>query len=434
MAGSGTCGALLAVLLLAAPAQAQMMSNLEAAVPPAPTSVQSPPAPPAPALPVPQSAIAETRVVMRGAPEPRTASDWSITPRGRLQLDSGVVNAPNQIPNGDVDFATEVRRAYLGIDGSIPEGFGFRLEADFSSNDVKLVDAYLSYTDGPLLFQIGQHKAFQGFEDATSDLFTSFIERASFTSAFGFERRVGLSASYNAGPWTGQFGVFTDDVDALADAGSNGRSFDGRLSFDPVFGAMRWHFAVSGHSRSFNNSATGVRYRARPFTHVTNARFVDTGNIAASGEDGLGAEVAMSRGRFHAIAEGFRVTARRSGLPDATFFGGFAEVGWFLTRDSRTVRRGLFDRVRPSQGVENGGFGAVELNVRYDYLSLNDRSAGVVGGSQSTYGVSLIWIATTHVRFSVNYAIVAVADAAIAAGADRDYSLDVFGMRAQVDF
>jgi phosphate-selective porin OprO/OprP len=81
----------------------------------------------------------------------------------------------------------------------------------------------------------------------------------------------------------------------------------------------------------------------------------------------------------------------------------------------------------------DGGFGAVQLNLRYDHLDLND--AGIIGGKQRGYEASLIWIPQDHVRFYLNYGRLQYEDAAIVAtGGDRNYGIDVFGARAQVDF
>ncbi|MBP6434775.1 MAG: porin, partial [Sphingorhabdus sp.] len=75
---------------------------------------------------------------------------------------------------------------------------------------------------------------------------------------------------------------------------------------------------------------------------------------------------------------------------------------------------------------------AVQLNARYDWVDLSD--AAIVGGRQQTYGVSLIWTPTEYVRFMANYGHLELSDAAVLAGGDGDYSADVFGMRAQIDF
>ena len=150
---------------------------------------------------------------------------------------------------------------------------------------------------------------------------------------------------------------------------------------------------------------------------------------------GLGIEGAAIAGPFHAAAEGFWQRANRPGaLADPTFFGGYAEVGYFLTRgDTRGYKQGIFDRVKPAHPVGGGGFGAVQVNLRYDYVDLND--AGIVGGTQNGYAISLIWTPTDYTRLMMNYARLGYTDAAYAAsGGLTDYGVDAFAMRAQIDF
>ena len=77
--------------------------------------------------------------------------------------------------------------------------------------------------------------------------------------------------------------------------------------------------------------------------------------------------------------------------------------------------------------------GAVQVNLRYDYLDLND--GGIIGGKQNGYGISLIWTPTDYTRFMMNYGKMSYDDAVYAAaGGDTSYSVDAFGVRAQVDF
>ena len=78
-----------------------------------------------------------------------------------------------------------------------------------------------------------------------------------------------------------------------------------------------------------------------------------------------------------------------------------------------------------------GGIGAIQFNVRYDYLDLSD--AGVTGGTQNLFGASLIWTPIDHARFSINYGHVSYDDATPIL-LDTSYSTDVVGMRAEVDF
>lgn len=393
-------------------------------------------------LPSPSvTAKTATTIAWDGAPRIEAAIDpkdpdkgkWSFKPRGRLQIDSAGIDAPNSIAGNSLGIATEFRRAYLGVEGTVSGGFGYRVEADFANSAVDLTDVYLTYKPRPLLtLTLGQHKAFWGLEELTSDLFTSFMERAAFNSAFGFERRVGLSAAYSGKTVVVQGGVFADNAADLNSDSNNSYSLDGRVVVMPKLGSGQLHIGGSVHRREFNDVATTTRYRARPFVHTTDLRLVDTRAFSADSETSYGAELAYVRGRFHATGEGHWIVAHRPGLADPNFFGGYAEAGLLLTDDVTAYKGGVYDRIRPRKPLGGGGMGALQLNARYDFLDLSD--AGIVGGRQQVAGASLIWIPTDYVRFIVNYGRLWIDDAAVVAGLDRDYTADTLGVRAQIDF
>lgn len=369
-----------------------------------------------------------------GGPRLTTKDGWSFKPRGRMQLDVAGVNAPAGIANSQqLGIGTEFRRVYIGFDGTMPGGFGYRVEADLANSSVELTDVYLTYKPTKdVTLTAGHHKPFWGMEEMTSDLFTSFMERAAYQSAFGFERRVGLSAVYSGKTVLVQGGVFTDNAADLNNDRNNSFSLDGRVVFMPKIGDGQLHVGGSVHFRKLNDFSTQNRYRARPFTHTTDLRLIDTNNITVSRERSYGAELAYTKGRFHAAAESHWLTVVRPGVADPTFNGGYAELGYFLTDDVTPYRAGVYDRVRPKNPVDEGGIGAIQVNARYDWVDLRD--AGVVGGRQQTAGVSLVWVPTDYVRFWLNYGHLWLTDAAVAAVADRDYTADVIGMRAQFDF
>ena len=370
-------------------------------------------------------------VAWKGAPEFTGKDGWSFKPRGRLQVDTGGVDAPGT--NTSLGMATELRRAFLGVDGTMPGGIGYRAEIDVANSGVEITDLYLTYKASPkLTLTLGQHKPFWGMEEMTSDLFTSMMERAAFNSAFGYERRVGLSAAYQGKAVLVQGGVFTDNAADLSLDTNNSYSVDGRVVLMPKVGGGQVHLGGSVHYRDFNDAAATTRYRARPFLHTTDVRLVNTGSIAATGETGYGLEAAYINGRVRAGAETAWIRPHRPGLTDPSFNGGFAEVGYLLTDDTTAYKNGVYERIRPKAPLGKGGIGAIQTNLRYDWLDLN--SGAIVGGRQQVLGASVLWMPTDYVRFIVNYGHLWLNDAAVTANGKRDYQADAFGMRAQFDF
>ena len=380
-----------------------------------------------------KTAAAAPKIAWKGAPELTGPDGFSFKPRGRLQVDVAGVNGPAGINSKSLGYGTELRRAYLGFEGTLPGNFGYRAEIDVANSGVDITDLYLTYKPKPeLTLTIGQHKAFWGLEELTSDLFTSFQERAAFNSAFGFERRVGASAAYVGKSIVVQGGVFADNAADLNNDTNNSYSVDGRVVFMPRIGSGQLHIGGSLHQRQFNDIATTARYRARPFVHITDLRLIDTKAFSADSETSYGAELAYIAGRFHATGEGHWITAHRPGLADPTFFGGYAEVGYLLTDDETAYKNGVYDRIKPKHPLGKGGMGALQFNARYDFLDLSD--GVIVGGRQQTAAASLVWIPTDYVRFILNYGHIWIDNAAVSAAGDRKYTADAVGMRAQIDF
>ena len=355
---------------------------------------------------------------------------WSFKPRGRLMFDAGFTNAPDSTGASD-GFGNEVRRARLGASGDMPGGFGYKFEVDFAGNEISVADAILSYENGPIEIAIGQHNNFQSLEELTSSLHTTFIERAAFTDAFGFERRLGASITYARGDVLAQAGVFTDN---LEDTDSKNRGADARIVFMPKAGDTQLHFGGSFHYNDLDDPAAQLRYRQRPLVHFTSQRFIDTRSMGADSETGYGLEAAAIAGRFHAAAEGYWQSVDMPGVTDdPSFFGGYVEAGVFLTDDTRGYKGGKFDRTKPSSPVGEGGIGSVQFTLRYDYLNLND--AGIVGGRQAGYFAALVWKPTDYTALMLNYGRLQYTDAILpTASGDTSYGVDAIGMRAQIDF
>ncbi len=362
-----------------------------------------------------------------GAPRIGSGEGWSIKPRGRLQLDAGHVSGP-----AESGLIGELRRAQLGLEGTAPGGFNWLVEAEFAEGVAEITEMTLTWkASDRLSFTIGQHNNFQSLEELTSDRFSTFMERAAFTDAFNFERRIGLSAELKHGPLTAQIGIFGENLLEI-DAADGAFSLDGRLIYAPEIGDARLHLAASAHRRDngdrVENNVT-ARFRVRPLLHAADTRFVSSPALLADGETRFGLEAAVIRGPFHAAAEAqwLGVDLADGGTRD--YFGGYAEIGWFLTGETRGYRSARWDRTRVRRPIETGGPGAFQVNLRYDRLDLDGE------GRQDAIVAALIWIPTDHARLMVNYARLWFGDAAIPdATGRRDHGVDMVGARAQFDF
>jgi len=371
-----------------------------------------------------------------GAPRIGSSDGWSLKPRGRIQYDIGDVSAPAGVNAPGLGFVDELRRARLGIEGTAPGGISYLFEVELGEGIVEFTDATIAWrASNAVTITAGQHNNFQSLEEVTSSRFISFVERPAFTDAFNFERRLGLSTTITSGPVTTQLGVFHDNLLDL-DEGDDTVSVDGRIVYAPRIGTTQFHLAASAHWRDNGDliaRGTTTRYRQRPMIHASDARFVATPALAVDRETDFGVEAAFISGPFFGAAEAHWLHADRITGADPTFFGFYAEAGWFITGETRGYRGARWDRTRVRRSIEEGGPGAIQVGVRYDHLDLN--SSGIVGGTQNGLQLGLTWIPTDYVRFLVNYGRLSYDDAALpAAGGDRDYSVDVVAIRAQIDF
>lgn len=376
---------------------------------------------------------AETSLKWKGAPEVKGKDGWSVKPRGRMLYDfANLSGVPSSVDIPGEGFSNEARRIRFGIQGTMPGGFAYKLETDLPGGS-SLTDAFLSYKNDAVKVTVGQHNNFQSFEELTSSNDSSFIERAAFTDAFGFERKLGISAAFKVDTVNIQTGIFTDNLDDLDD-GNNAISLDFRAFASPKINGMQMHFGGSVHSTDLGDYVDTVRYRARPMVHSVDTRFINTDNIAgADKEFSYGLEYAVISERFHAMAEMHSMSVDRTGFADVTFFGGAIEAGYFLTDDTRGYSGGVFKGVKVSQPVSAGGIGAWQVNFRFDRLDLVD--ADIVGGSQDAIMASLIWTPINNVRFLGTYGRISYEDALdIVTGAPADFSVNVAGIRAQVSF
>jgi phosphate-selective porin OprO/OprP len=411
---------------------------------------------------------------------------WSFKPRGAVQFDAGYVGFPNgEELNGtfgglnynNLGWNSRARRLLLGADGALPGGFRYSAEFNFAQGQVDYEDIFIAYDfkKVPLTVQVGNIYPFSSLETLTSSKFTSFMERASFTDAFSLNRRLGIGLTFSdkkADRWLFQAGLFNQPINDNTNFNRTGWEAAARGVFSPTLGSTRLHLGASAHYRVNNQDAQNERLRARPLTQVTDQRFVDTGAIAAESDTYVGLELAAIHKSLHFAGElqkmwvnsidpgssfdpnnGTGGGALLNGNP--SFWGGYAELGYFLTGETRGYKNGRFDRTKVLKPFGQGGWGAFQINGRVDLVELRDRVDGssaslaapfyVNGGKQVGYQLSMIWNPTDYLRFMAQYGHLDITGGPRAVPPlfdpldmtpinKRKYDVDTATMRAQIDF
>lgn len=348
---------------------------------------------------------------------------------GRLMIDAAYY-AEDRNPLGS---GTELRRARLEAEGVLFEDWGYEFGVDFAGGGADVKDAYIQYEgDWPMRLTVGQFKEPFSLEELTSSKYITFMERA-LPNEFAPGRNIGVGLHARGEHWTAAAGAFGEAFDAdPADEGDEGWGVTGRLTYARDESDARvFH---SGASISYRRPDEGksVSFNARPESHVTDLKFVDTGSVNEVGHLAkYGVELAAVFDRFSVQSEYIRTDVERdAGLADVTFDGWYAYGSWFLMGEARQYKRkkGVFGPVNPK-----GRYGAWELAVRYSAIDLTD--GAIVGGRENNLTFGLNWYANPRVRIMADYVIVdndgnADADG----GVSGDDDLNLFQARFQIHF
>lgn len=325
----------------------------------------------------------------------------------------------------DYNNGTGFRRARLGFEGTAFKDFNWRIEADFAGNTVNLQDAYVQYVGyKPLQITLGQHKAPFGLESNNSDNYNIFLERGIFNVAaanLGAERKIGISVAYVKPDFTLTAGLFGENesigraTDATAPATPNatntpdeGWGFNARGTWEPLLQERRIvHLGAGAYWRTGLRSATavGARIGDRPNIRVDNGNIIDSGVIAdADNAFYYGAEAAAIFGPLTVAGEYGRLKITRLGAqPDADFDGFYVLASYFLTGESRTLKNGNYDRLKPGTNFGKGGWGAWEIALRYDKADLSETPTARAGNEADSWTAAVNWYWNPNIKLQFNY-------------------------------
>ena len=437
-----------------------------------------------------KTSLVKATPTWKGAPQyDDKEAGFSFKPKGQIQLDAGYNGFPrgNELRGtvgglnyGNLGWNSRARRLTIGADGTLPGGFRYSAEFNLAQGSVDYEDIFLAYDfrSSPVSVQVGHIYPFSSLETMTSGKFTSFVGRAGFTDAFNYNRRLGIALTANdkkSDSWTLQAGIFYQPIN---DASFTRTGWQASLRgvYSPTLGSTRLHVGANFQHRQNTREALGQQYRARPLNQLTDQRFIDTGTLASKGDDAAGLELAAILPRLHVAGEVQKLwvhhaydaaevgalnaqtdtndTAVGTALNGSpSFWGAYAEAGYYFTGETRGYKGGRFDRTKVLHPFSDGGWGALQLNGRLDYVELRDRVDGsstsvaapfyVNGGKQLGYQASLIWNPIDYVRLMGQYGHIDVTGGPRAATVDptslkpvnrRKYGVDTFAVRAQVDF
>jgi phosphate-selective porin OprO/OprP len=365
---------------------------------------------------------------------------------GRMQADYAFYDKDlNELGSG-----SELRTMRMRMMGSVSKSWDYKLEADFlPAGGVRITEAYIAYKGMPnAVLMAGNLFELYGLEEFSSSTDITFMERSIAVDAIVPDYNQGVSYtrwgdSYNIA--AGIFGNSTNDTGNATTSSSPNVSCTATVSCNESWGySTRFVFAPMhevGNTLSLGLSAywrdpvtDSWRVRARPDSHVTGARLVDTGMVKdVKDVMAAGVEASWTSGPLSVQAEyNQQMLSRDKGAKDAEYKGWYVYGSYILTGETRPwdMPSATYGRVSP-----RGANGAWELALRFDSLDLNDTGAGVAGGKIDNVTLGLNWYANNNIKLMLNL---------VKVKAEKDYDTakagletdepNIVQMRAQVAF
>jgi len=294
----------------------------------------------------------------------------------------------------------DIRRLRVDLSGRLGEDFSFKFDRDVGGTSRGWKNVWLAWNGiEHVRLSAGNQIAPFGLEQMQSSNDLLLMER-SLMSALTPAFLKGVQARYARGDWTATAGYFQDPLGN--EFGQNNAAGHGplaRLTFAPVHRRLRTlQLGASIQQRSLD-AGSGFRLRTRPESGIADAVLLDTNPIAdADSFVAYGAESIWRYRGWSAQAEYVRMDLQRNLGRDLRFDGGYAQIGYVLTGESRSYSRGAatLGGVRPRHA-----WGALELALRYSQLDLQDADVG--GGIGRDLGAGLNWYLNRNVALSANY-------------------------------
>jgi len=371
---------------------------------------------------------------------------FTLSLGGRIHFDMEWADSDDNLSNGQLgENEVGFKRTWLHASGTAYKNTVYYLQFAIGES-ISLLDVYVGLKNvggGKLVF--GHLREPFGLNELTSSNFIAFIERAPSSEAFTPQRNAGIS-------WWGHIGeseriylaggtfLNTDNTTARV-SGNGGWGFTVRVGGlaieNPDRGMALWiAFDVRwSNLRMSDQGSRTVRYRSRadglgPFA-------IDTGDIDAEDDLRYAFEIAFHMRSVHAQAEFFWTTPSLTPGQgsDPTFFGFYAQVGWYLTGEARSFDKGSGTWLRTVPKANfwtgEGGSGAIEIVLRWDATDLTDES--VDGGELDTLTAGVNWYWNPNARMMVNFVYADIGNEGAANGGGSG-ELNYVIIRWQIDF
>ena len=400
----------------------------------------------------------DNTVAWKGAPQ-WTNDDVYFKVRGRILVDGVFQDVTRD--GSATDYKTSNirgRQVFLGVEGKLNNYIAYKAEGGWVNGGTPTWDDVVIEVKptefSSILF--GNIKA-TGLENLTSTRFTTFMDRGPYGD-FGVDSYLlSVVGKVNGPNWSVTAAVQGDSINNVDinntsgtltnNQNSNERlGFTGRVHYAPVLTDFdKVHLAVSARYRNHGNEGA-FNYQGRTDTNYgTNGLYYKTGAIGdrdtTLAAEGMWIHNSFSvQGEYSNIAVERLATTAPGSNPDIKV--GYAFVSFWPTGEQRNYDATTGEVKRPKilNPITAGGYGGVELALRYDYADLTEAydTASTAGsktlsadaGKYTAWTLGVNYYPTAYVRFQANYTDGSVDPVVALHGSD----IKQFQLRAQLDF
>lgn len=341
---------------------------------------------------------------------------------GALMLDSQKWQSQDEFSKaqmGDLDIydGGEIRALRFGLAGSIKfdkpwvymitgathafdKGYDTNTTENFSFYDVR-VDIPTPYNT---TLSIGKQKEPISMEKLMSLTFLSMQERPVVSDTLLTSRNFGAVLSGNAFnqhfTWAG--GIFNDWIEDDGSIGDNSTQFVGRTTWLPYLSTDEEELIHLAFGLRYNNAKEQLRYASEPEFNQS-ALFVDTGNIDADSNLTYNVEASWRKGPVWLMGEYTKNKISADYLQNPELSGYHVNAVFSLTGEMRgyNKRSGIFSPLLVARGVDQGGWGSLELSTRWSVF--DGSNGGLAAGDTSIISLGISWWLTPKFNVNFNY-------------------------------
>ena len=340
--------------------------------------------------------------------------------KGVLQVDGRRIFDNTPLQNSVDTFI--VRRARPIIAGTLLGLTDFMFVPDFGNNTVALFDAYADTHPFPWLrLRVGKFKGPVGLERLQSDTDLVFGERA-LSQNLSPQREVGIElwgdiagglVHYEAGVFNGNPDNGNNDIDS-----DHAKTFEGRLVLQPfslpsLHGLGRLLVGVAASRGNELGTPTNPWLGAfKSFSQSTIFSYLSSSTantvFAKGRHTRVNPQLYYYFGPFGLLAEWvheYQQLANSVGSGAVNNSAGNVEASFVIGGDE------TYEGVKPHHSLDlaAGGYGALEIAVRYNWLHIDPAAFPTAANPQTSvnqaraFGVALAWQLSRNLRAAADY-------------------------------